>query len=59
MSKKEILNRFAVAEKGEIIIDVSANRVKDLYNDFDKTAPYIKKTLKENWWNIYSVMREK
>lgn len=45
MSKKEILNRFAVAEKGEIIIDVSANRVKDLYKDFDKTAPYIKKNL--------------
>jgi len=45
MSKKEILNRYAVAEKGELIIDVSANRVQDLYNDFDKTAPYIKKDL--------------
>jgi hypothetical protein len=45
MGKKEILNRYALTETGKIIIDISANRVQDLYNDFDKTAPYIKKDL--------------
>jgi hypothetical protein len=45
MAKKAILNRYALTETGKIIIDVSASRVQDLYNDFDKTAPYIKKDL--------------
>jgi hypothetical protein len=47
MSKKDIINRYAVTDTGEIIIDVSAQRVQDLYSDFDKTAPYIKKDLEE------------
>ncbi len=47
MAKKDIISRYAVTDTGEIIIDVSAQRVQDLYSDFDKTAPYIKKDLEE------------
>lgn len=47
MSRKDIISRYAVTDTGEIIIDVSAHRVQDLYSDFDKTAPYIKKDLEE------------
>lgn len=45
MPGKAILTRYACTETGEIIVDVSASRVQDLYNDFDKKAPYIKKDL--------------
>ena len=47
MGRKDILNRYAVTDTGEIIVDVSAPRVQDLYSDFDKTAPYIRKDLEE------------
>ena len=47
MAGKDIISRYAVTDTGEIIIDVSAQRVQDLYSDFDKTAPYIKKDLEE------------
>ena len=47
MARKDIISRYAVTDTGEIIIDVSAQRVQDLYSDFDKTAPYIKKDLEE------------
>ncbi|MBU1643157.1 hypothetical protein KKE54_07320 [bacterium] len=43
--KKEIFDRYAQSDKGEIIIDISAEKVEDLYNDFDKYAPYVKKEL--------------
>ncbi len=45
--KKEIVERYAHSEHGEIIIDIYAGRVEDLYNDFDKYAPYVKKELDE------------
>lgn len=43
--KKEIIERYTRGENGEIIIDISAQKVEDLYNDFDKYAPYVKKEL--------------
>jgi hypothetical protein len=48
MARKDILDRYAVTDTGELIIDVSAQRVQDLYSDFDKTAPYIRKDLEED-----------
>jgi hypothetical protein len=45
--KKDILKRYASTDTGEVIIDVSASRVQDLYDDFDKTAPYMRKDLEE------------
>jgi hypothetical protein len=45
--KKDILSRYASSDSGEVIIDVSTARVQDLYDDFDKTAPYMRKDLEE------------
>jgi hypothetical protein len=45
--KKDILKRYASTDTGEVIIDVSAARVQDLYDDFDKNAPYMRKDLEE------------
>ncbi len=42
---REILERYRRDEKGQLIIDISAAKVADLYDDFDKHAPYIKKEL--------------
>ncbi|MEI8031991.1 MAG: hypothetical protein WCH05_01395 [Chlorobiaceae bacterium] len=43
--KKRILDRYEKTDDGAVIIDVAARRVEDLYEDFDKTAPYHKKDL--------------
>lgn len=45
MVKENILNRYGITETGDIIINVSATRVQDLYNDFNKNVPYIRKDL--------------
>ncbi len=49
--KKEIVERYAHSENGEVIIDIYAGKVEDLYNDFDKYAPYVKKELDEDLVN--------
>ncbi len=41
-AKKRILDRYEKTDKGSVIIDVAARRVEDLYEDFDRTAPYHK-----------------
>ncbi|MCE1273323.1 MAG: hypothetical protein HGB01_05125 [Chlorobiaceae bacterium] len=46
--KKQILERYDRLADGRVIIDVSASRVEELYEDFDKTAPYHKKDLDED-----------
>jgi hypothetical protein len=46
--KKEIFERYAHSDNGDIIIDISAEKVEDLYNDFDKYAPYVKKELDQD-----------
>jgi hypothetical protein len=46
--KKRILDRYEQTEDGSVIIDVAARRVEDLYENFDKTAPYHKKDLDED-----------
>ncbi len=45
---KEIFDRYAHSDNGDIIIDISAEKVEDLYNDFDKYAPYVKKELDQD-----------
>jgi hypothetical protein len=42
------LNRYERDADGNIIIDVYARRVEDLYNDFDKSAPYIRRDLDQD-----------
>ncbi|MDT9545957.1 MAG: hypothetical protein HQ516_01460 [Chlorobium sp.] len=43
--KKRILERYERSDDGRVCIDVAARRVEDLYEDFDKTAPYHRKDL--------------
>ena len=45
---KRILDRYEQTSDGLVIVDVAARRVEDLYEDFDKTAPYHKKDLDED-----------
>lgn len=43
--KRDILGRYEQDDAGNSIIDVSAARVEDLYNNFDKSAPYSRRDL--------------
>ncbi|TLU82494.1 MAG: hypothetical protein FDX21_08310 [Chlorobium sp.] len=45
---KRIVDRYEHTVDGLVIVDVAARRVEDLYEDFDKTAPYHKKDLDED-----------
>ena len=57
--KKRILERYERAADGRIIVDVSASRVEELYEDYDKTAPYHKIDLDEDLaWYLSECARE-
>ncbi|WP_372797266.1 hypothetical protein [Pontiella sp.] len=43
--KKHILDRYRRDESGRLVIDIAAEKVSDLYDDFDKHAPFVKKEL--------------
>lgn len=43
--EKHILERYARTDAGEVIVDIAAARIEDLYNYYDKSAPYLKKDL--------------
>lgn len=43
--KRNILGRYEHDDAGKSIIDVAAARVEDLYNNFDKSAPYARRDL--------------
>jgi len=47
--KKNILGRYELTEKNQVVIDVSIRTVEDLYNNFDRTAPYMKKDLDQEF----------
>jgi hypothetical protein len=47
--KKSIISRYELTEKNEIIIDASVGSVEDLYNNFDRTAVYLKKDLDQEF----------
>lgn len=46
--KKEILDRYLRTDDGKVIIDITADKIEYLYNDFDKHTPYIKKELDQD-----------
>lgn len=46
--KKHILERYERGHDGRLVIDIAANRIEDLYNDFDKRASFSKKDLEED-----------
>ena len=43
--KRGVLDRYERDAGGRVILDVTAARVEDLYNDFDKSAPHVKRDL--------------
>lgn len=47
--KKTILERYAVTDDKRVVIDVSVRSVEQLYHDFDRTAPYSKKELDQEF----------
>jgi hypothetical protein len=46
--KSNILERYPCATDGRYMIDITADKVSDLYNDFDKNAPYVRKELDQD-----------
>lgn len=47
--KKAIINRYEVNDENQVVIDVSIPSVEHLYHDFDKTAPYHRKELDQEF----------
>jgi len=43
-----VLNRYEIIEDGRYIIDISAARIQDLYNNFDRNAPHIRRDLDQD-----------
>lgn len=48
MMEKNILDRYARDDEGRIIIEIAADRVEDLYNDYQKSAPFLKRDLEQD-----------
>ena len=46
--KENILERYHREADGRYIIDITAGRISDLYNDFDRDAPYVRKDLDQD-----------
>ena len=47
--KKPIISRYETTENNEVVIDASVHSVEDLYNNFDRTADYMKKDLDQEF----------
>lgn len=47
--KKTVLERYALTDDKRVVIDVSIRSVEQLYHDFDRTAPYHKKELDQEF----------
>lgn len=46
--KKNIVERYERSENGEIIINISAHKIEDLYNNFDRKSHFLKKDLNQD-----------
>ncbi|MEN9361484.1 MAG: hypothetical protein RL095_3019 [Verrucomicrobiota bacterium] len=47
MSRRDILDRYEILPDGRAVIEVSAASVSELYNNFDRNAPFVRKDLDE------------
>ena len=43
--KKQILDRYDIADNGDVIIKISAEKIEDLYDEYDKKSSFSKKDL--------------
>ncbi|OYZ66904.1 MAG: hypothetical protein B7Y17_00840 [Sulfuricurvum sp. 24-42-5] len=46
--KRNILERYEKNEYGEIIINISAHKIEDLYDNFDRKSHFLKKDLNQS-----------
>ncbi len=46
--KKDILERYERNDNGEVIINISAHKIEDLYDNFDRKSHFLKKDLNQN-----------
>jgi hypothetical protein len=46
--KKILLDRYERTDGGSVVIDVTASRAEDLYNDFDRSTPYVRRDLDQD-----------
>ena len=46
--KNSIINRYDKNQNNELVIKISAAKVEDLFEDYDKKSTFIKKDLKES-----------
>lgn len=46
--KRDVLSRYERNADGSILIDVSATRTEDLYSDFDRSAPQVRRELDQD-----------
>jgi hypothetical protein len=47
--KRDVVDRYERTENGQIVLDASVKSVEHLYNNFDRTAPYSKKDLDQDF----------
>lgn len=48
---KDVISRYERSKNGDILIDVTADKVEDLFNHFDRSAPYIQRDLDQDLVN--------
>ncbi|MBU2646734.1 hypothetical protein KKI24_18640 [bacterium] len=46
--KKQILDRYSRTPDNKVMIAIAAGKIEDLYHDFDKHAPYVRKELDQD-----------
>ena len=46
--KKAVLNRYERDAEGRFLIDVAAEKVEDLYSNFDRSVPFVRRDLDQN-----------
>lgn len=49
--RKEILSRYQMSENHEVIIDIALEKTEELYSNFDRKTPFMKKDLSEDFVN--------
>ncbi|MDY0116453.1 MAG: hypothetical protein RBR59_02625 [Sulfurimonadaceae bacterium] len=49
--RHEILARYELSQNNEIIIDIAIDKIEELYSNFDRKSPFLKKDLSEDFVN--------
>ena len=56
--RKSILERYTRNSEGEVVIEIAAGMVEDLYNHFDRYTPYVKKDLNQDFADYLTTAAE-